>query len=44
MTDMNKEWLFKQHNQIQFQSSPAPNTFNLGIKHRAVFNGSLNLK
>ena len=45
MTDMNKDWLFKQPNAINFShSSHAPQTFNLGIKHRAVFNGSLNLK
>lgn len=45
MTDMNKEWLFKQPNTINFNNaSPSPKRFDLGIKHRAVFNGSLNLK
>lgn len=45
MTDMNKEWLFKQPNQISFNSSSsAPKTFDLGIKHRDPFNGSLHLK
>lgn len=45
MTDMNKEWLFKQPSSIQFHTSvPTPKQLDLGIKHRAVFNGSLNLK
>jgi hypothetical protein len=45
MTDMNKEWLFKQPSTINFNhATPSPRRFDLGIKHRAVFNGSLNLK
>jgi hypothetical protein len=44
MTDMNKDWLFKQPT-LQFHpSSGTPQKFDLGIKHRGAFNGSLNLK
>jgi hypothetical protein len=41
---MNKDWLFKQPT-LQFHpSSGTPQKFDLGIKHRGAFNGSLNLK